>query len=190
MDIKVQLAFNEAAALRLLNWLADENALIIHEYDQAAWREGRRPLPLLYTSGARYEREKIETWSDYLNLLEQGHEDCDALAAARAGELLARGWRALLPPWEDMNDEFLDLWPDYDVRFPGDEGYYAAQRSRPEQIYAEVYLATDSEPGMPGLFHCVVRYWINGVEYRDDPSARLGMNGSSAEVRRGLARVA
>src|SRR5688500_19684237 len=51
-------------------------------------------LPLLYDAGVVYRRELDETWCDFLNMLAQGHEDCDGLAAARAGELLARGWAA------------------------------------------------------------------------------------------------
>lgn len=177
MDITVALAFNEGAALRLLNWLGLENARILRTYDARARRKGERPLPGLYESGVRYEREETELWSDYLNLLIQGHEDCDALAAARVGELRARGWRALRP--RDPNDP---------VRYPGDGGYALARRLRPRSIRSEVMLTTNSEPGKPGLFHCIVRYWIGGREFRDDPSARLGMLGDpdSPEVQQNL----
>ena len=104
MKIAVKLAFDEHAALRLLNWLAQENAILLR---------AQPDLPLLYDSGVRYVREPDETWCDFLNLLAQGHEDCDGLAAARAGELLARGHRALRK---------------------GDEGFELAARSRPASI--------------------------------------------------------
>ena len=134
MDITVALAFNEGAALRLLNWLALENARIFLTYDARARRKRERSLPGLYQSGVRYEREETELWSDYLNLLVQGFEDCDALAAARAGELRARGWKALRP--RDPADP---------VRFPGDGGYRLARRLQSESIRAEVLLTTNSE---------------------------------------------
>jgi hypothetical protein len=145
--IAVRLSFDEQAALRLLNWLARENAILLR---------ARPDLPLLYDAGVVYRRETDETWCDFVNLLAQGHEDCDGLAAARAGELRARGWKALRQ---------------------GDEGFELARRHRPASIPAEVLLTTRTEPGRPGLYHCVVRYPISRRWFRDDPSARLGMNG-------------
>src|SRR5690349_24078774 len=100
MRIAVKLAFDERAALRLLNWLAQENAILLR---------AQPDLPLLYDSGVTYRRELDETWCDFLNMLAQGHEDCDGLAAARAGELVAGGGRALRL---------------------GDDGYAEAQRDR------------------------------------------------------------
>jgi len=177
VDITVALAFDEKAALRLLNWLAKENEREIRIYDRRAAKKGEASLPTLYGSGVRYEVEKVELWSDYINLMIQGFEDCDALAAARAGELMARGWRVMRP--RDPNDP---------VRYPGDGGFATAMRLKPRSIRAEVMLTTDGRPGRPGLYHCIVRYWIGGREYRDDPSARLGMlTGDSAEERAGIA---
>lgn len=147
MKIAVKLAFDEQAALRLLNWLARENAIILR---------AQPDLPLLYDSGVFYQRETDETWCDFLNMLAQGHEDCDGLAAARAGELIARGHNALRP---------------------GDAGFTQAQRLRPATIPAEVMLTTRSRPEAPGLYHCIVRYRVGRSWHRDDPSARLGMNG-------------
>ncbi len=147
MKIAVKLAFDERAALRLLNWLARENAILL---------AAQPDLPLLYDSGVTYRRETDETWCDFLNMLAQGHEDCDGLAAARAGELIARGWKALRP---------------------GDDGHAEAERARPATIEAEVMLTTRSSPDDPGLYHCIVRYRVGGRWLRDDPSARLGMNG-------------
>ena len=159
MKITVKLAFHERAALRLLNWLARENARLLRADPD---------LPNLYESGVVYRREDDETWCDVLHLLAQGHEDCDGLAAARAGELLARGHLAL---------------------GPGDGGFERAQSRRLTSIPAEVMLTTRSPEGEPGLYHCVVRYVIDGTEYRDDPSARLGMHGGriDPEVRRRVA---
>ena len=145
MKISVKLAFDEHAALRLLNWLARENAIILRS---------RPDLPLLYDSGVVYRREADETWCDYLNLLAQGHEDCDGLAAARAGELLARGYRALTHQ---------------------DPGYHTARNFCMATLPAEVLLLTDSDGGQPGQYHCIVRYQVGARWFRDDPSARLGM---------------
>ena len=145
MDIKVALTFNERDAVSLLNWLARCNARLIRDQPK---------LPLLYASRVRYEREEEETWSDYIQLLAQGDEDCDALAAARAGELMARGWTALAPD---------------------DPGYAQARALRLTTIPSEVALTTQVRQGSHGLYHCVVRYVVNGTVWFDDPSARLGM---------------
>ena len=143
MKVCLKMAFAEGAALRLLNWLAKENARIIR---------ARPDLPGLYAAGVRYQREPDEVWCDYLTLLAVGHEDCDGLAAARAGELLARGGKALSPK---------------------DGGYRKGRRLR--SIQAEVLLLTTSGKLQPGQYHCIVRYRVGGKWYRDDPSARLGM---------------
>ena len=159
MNITVALAFSEQDAVSLLNWLARVNARILRE---------NPGLPGLYASGVVYKRETTETWSDYINLLAQGWEDCDSLAAARAGELLARGARALSK---------------------GDGGYKEARRLGLRRIRAEVFLRTRSPPDEPGLYHCLVRYRVGGRWYFDDPSARLGMLDrrlSAAEVQQRL----
>ncbi|MFZ5480637.1 MAG: hypothetical protein ACOZNI_27995 [Myxococcota bacterium] len=145
MNITVALTFNERDAVSLLNWLARCNARLLRE---------RPSLPLLYATSVRYAREEEETWSDYIQLLAQGWEDCDALASARAGELIARGWRALSPR---------------------DPGYTEARAARLESIPAEVALTTHVREGGHGLYHCIVRYVVNGSVWFDDPSARLGM---------------
>ena len=80
MKIAVKLAFHEGAAVRLLNWLAQENAILLR---------AQPDLPLLYDSGVTYRRETDETWCDYLNMLAQGHEDCDGLSAAPSGSARA-----------------------------------------------------------------------------------------------------
>lgn len=153
MDITVRLSFSEQAALRLLNWLAQENAHL---------RRAQPDLPQLYDSGVVYRPEADERWSDWLYTLVQGEEDCDSLAAARAGELQALGWRALRE---------------------GDGGYAEALRLRPDTLPAEVYLTTQTPRGRTGLYHCLVRYPVGGVWFSDDPSARLGMNGRRIDPR-------
>ena len=161
MKIVLAFAFTEPDAVRLLNWLAGVNARIFR---------AQPDLPGLYASGVEYRRETEETWSDYLTLLLQGWEDCDALSAARAGELRARGWRALAP------DE---------------PGYAQARRDRLGRIRAEVFLRTRNPPGVPGLYHCLVRYRVGRRWHVDDPSARLGMLGrklTAAQVQARLAR--
>ena len=159
MDIKVALTFNERDAVSLLNWLARCNARLIRDQPK---------LPRLYDSRVRYEREEEETWSDYIQLLAQGNEDCDALAAARAGELIARGWTALSPL---------------------DPGYAQAKASRLTTIPSEVALTTQVRPGSHGLYHCVVRYVVNGTVWFDDPSARLGMLEERLDGRQCHARI-
>lgn len=145
MDITIALTFHEDEAVSLLNWLARSNARQIRL---------RPSLPLLYETSVVYGREAVETWSDYIQLLAAGWEDCDALAAARAGELLARGWRALSPQ---------------------DPGYTEARAAGLTSIPAEVALTTQLRPGEHGLYHCIVRYVVAGKVWYDDPSARLGM---------------
>jgi len=141
MDIVVRLAFHETALVRVLHGLALENARILRT---------RPELPLLYDSHVVYQREDIETWCDVVYTLDQGHEDCDGLAAYRVGELRARGVAAVQL---------------------GDPGYQPGLRGRVE---AEVMLTAESAR----LYHCVARYRINrGPWLVDDPSARLGMGG-------------
>lgn len=152
MDIKHRvLRLTEGYAVASLQALALHNAEVL---------VGMPGLPFLYDSGVVYRRELEELWSDYPTLLKAGHEDCDALAAARAGELMARGWRALAP---------------------GDGGYEAARRLRPARIAAEVMLTTRVPKGQRGMYHCIVRYRVGKRVYRDDPSARLGMFGGKVD---------
>lgn len=151
MQIMLRMDFAELGVLRILQALAEHNAALIRL---------RPELPLLYDSCVVYKPEADETFSDYLHMLKVGQEDCDALAAARSGELLARGWRALRA---------------------GEGGFKVAMSRRPTSIPAQVMLTTRTRLGQSGLYHCIVRYWIEGVEYRDDPSARLGMNGRQVD---------
>lgn len=150
MRIAVELAFDEFGAVRLLNWLARENAQIYRSEPDLAG---------LYESGVRYEREKEETWSDVINMYLAGHEDCDALSAARAGELMARGYRALNPRL-------------------GDHGAALARKLNLKRIPAQAVIRTRTDRGQPGgLYHCIVKYQVGDRIYYDDPSARLGMYG-------------
>lgn len=133
--------------MALCNWLSAVNASLMMAGPE---------LPLLYDAGIIYQRESAEHFRDVVNMYRAGFEDCDSLAPARAGELIARGWRAMRK---------------------GDAGYDAAMRSRPSNIEAVCFFTTRDDPDDPGpkLYHVEVAYWINGVRYEDDPSARLGM---------------
>lgn len=158
MDITVELAFDEGGALRLLNWLAHE--------DKRIYRM-RPDLPGLYASGVRYHPdqdgsgEAKERFADVLNMYLKGHEDCDSLAAARAGELMARGWRALDPS-------------------RGDYGAKTARRLRLNSVPAKVILRTRVDPGQSGMYHCLVKYRVLNRVFYDDPSIRLGMRTNGA----------
>jgi hypothetical protein len=145
LSIEVRVTKSEKGLVELLNWLARHNARLLRE---------RPDLPLLYESGVRYQRESTEVWSDYLATLEQGHEDCDALAAARAGELMAWGARAMTEV---------------------DGGFARARRLGLRTVPAWVELHTRGPKGGANLYHCVVIYQVGDTFYRDDPSARLGM---------------
>ncbi len=151
LPIELRVTKSEIAFVELLNWLARHNERLLLE---------RPDLPGLYESGVVYERETTEVWCDYLSMLEQGHEDCDGLAAARAGELRARGHFAMSPE---------------------DGGFALSQHTRPDGIDAWVVLRTKGERGSPNLYHCLVLYrlWDPSLRawtwWRDDPSARLGM---------------
>lgn len=145
IPILVKVTKTEQGLVELLNWLARHNARLLRE---------RPDLPLLYESGVRYQREFPEVWCDYLAMLDQGHEDCDGLASARAGELMAWGWEAMSPE---------------------DGGYHLARSLELETIPAWVLLRTSGQHGTPSMYHCVVLYKVGNTWWRDDPSARLGM---------------
>lgn len=150
MDFIVRLAFDEEAATRLLNFLAREGAreLLVRAMQG-------RPLPLLYESGVRYQREGLpEIFCDPINAYMQGHEDCDGLSVWRVAELMAWGWRALKP---------------------GDSGYEEAAARRLRHIPAEVVIRTRAGKFENGMYHCIPRYRIGDWIHWDDPSARLGM---------------
>jgi len=145
LSIDVRMTKSESGFVELLNLLARHNARLLLE---------RQDLPFLYDSGVFYQREQRETWCDFLAMLEQGWEDCDGLAAARAGELMAWGADALTPI---------------------DGGHDQALRLGLESIPAWVLLRTKGLKGERNLYHCVVLYKVGDTFWRDDPSARLGM---------------
>lgn len=147
MHVGVLIVWTERDALGLNNWLVAHNARQLVE---------RPDLPLLYDSGVVYRREPEELWSDVINTLTAGHEDCDALGAWRAAEVLARGVDAIRP---------------------GDPGYELAQRLKPRNIRAETMFTARHRKGKVGGYHCVARYRIGKTWFVDDPSARLGMRG-------------
>ncbi len=81
---------------------------------RSAKRKGK-PLPSLYESGVRYEREPwppgVEEFADIVTILKRGWGDCDDLCAARVAELQEQGepadcriyWRrkCTCGAWED-----------------------------------------------------------------------------------------
>ena len=81
----------------LLLTLDDNYALPVCEINTAVARHNakrirQKNLPKLYTSGIVYETEgSPELWWDAEEELLQGHDDCEGLAAYRAGELINQG---------------------------------------------------------------------------------------------------
>lgn len=151
MNIMVQLGQNESAdrrngrVLRLLNWMVRENEDYLRRTPDA---------PLLYSRDpngrpvCRYQRESFETWSTIPACLAQGWEDCDSLAAWRAAELRTWGGRALEP---------------------GCRAYRHARHA--PHLRAQAFLRTKNHQ----IYHCLVRFLVDGTWHYDDPSLRLGM---------------
>lgn len=84
----------------MLLTLDDDEALPVREVNTAiarhnAYRIKKKGLPGIYESGVRYKVEGLpELWWDAEQILSAGHDDCEGLAAYRAGELLAQGIQA------------------------------------------------------------------------------------------------
>lgn len=150
--IRLELATLDARTVAtVLTGIANHNA---------RWLARHVATPLLYDSGVRYVEERRERWADLPTILasiERG-EDCDSLAAWRAGELVARGAQALRP---------------------GEPGHDDAIRLALPSIRAQVSVAV-TDPGPP-LLHAFVTYEVDGRVYHDDPSTRLGMWGRVAD---------
>ena len=81
MRIALKLAFDERAAVRLLNWLARENVALL---------KARPDIPLLYESGVIYRRERDETWSDAINTLASEVDAVTSAPDAHTAEFLGR----------------------------------------------------------------------------------------------------
>lgn len=69
---------------------------VVVQANQYAMREARRkgkPLPPLYSSGVRYQREpwRHEEFADVLTVLKRGWGDCDDLVPIRVAELREAG---------------------------------------------------------------------------------------------------
>ena len=85
---------------RILLTIDDDQALAVREIgDEIAKHNARRiktlGLPKLYESGVRYRTEHSpEQWLDAEAILAQGNDDCEGLAAYRAGELINAGYDA------------------------------------------------------------------------------------------------
>ena len=78
----------------------DRKGLPVREFGDAIARHNARRIrimgyPGIYESGVYYQTEgSPELWWDVDEILAQGHDDCEGLAAYRAGELLLRGHKA------------------------------------------------------------------------------------------------
>lgn len=144
MNIFCEVPDHPRAWLHLLHAIAAANAEIL---------AGNPRFPLLYRAPVVYQNEQGEVWRTADKVLREGVEDCDGLACWRAGELMARGYRAV---------------------FPFEKAYPLAQRLRPARISARpVLLRMDA-----GLYHCITVYELGGETFVDDPSQRLGMHGT------------
>lgn len=80
---------------RMLLTIDDDYALPVREINTCiahhnARRILKKGLPRLYKSGVVYQNEgSPELWWDCEEILRNGHDDCEGLAAYRAGELMA-----------------------------------------------------------------------------------------------------
>lgn len=143
---------------RLLVAIDDDQAQPVCEINTAialhnARRIKAKGLPPLYKSGVRYKTEgSPELWWDAEEILAHGHDDCEGLAAYRAGELINQGYDARV---------YTRL-----VQRPSKEmGGSGKKGGRLFHAITRVYTGPDGEP-------LRTRY---GTPVYDDPSARLGM---------------
>lgn len=142
---------------RMVLAIDDDMARPVREVNQAiarhnAQRIKSQGLPPLYKSGVRYETEgSPELWWDAEEILAQGHDDCEGLAAYRAGELMLQGYDARV-------HTRLVQHPSTEMGGSGKKGgrlFHAVTR-----IHA----------GPNGVVQ-----GMNGIPVYDDPSMRLGM---------------
>lgn len=143
MQATIEMTQDPESWLAVFNAIARDNVVLV--------RDGH--VPPLYGSGVRYKQEPRENWITAVRVHAQGHGDCEDLAAWRAAELIAFGWRAMLP---------------------SQPGYAAARSRHLNSIEAEVVLTKEGDR----LYHAITRYRVGTTWYYDDPSERLGMLGS------------
>ena len=143
---------------RMLIAIDDDQAQPVCEINTAialhnARRIKQKNLPPLYKSGVRYKTEgSPELWWDAEEILAHGHDDCEGLAAYRAGELINQGYDARV---------YTRL-----VQKPSTEmGGSGKKGGRLFHAITRVYSGPDGEP-------LRTKY---GTPVYDDPSARLGM---------------
>ena len=154
MKIAVKLAFDERAALRLLNWLAHENALILRS---------RPDLPLLYDVGRHLPSG---AGRDLVRLPEPARPGPRGLRRTRCRPRRRADRPRLAGPR---------------ARRPGLR--HRVELRDGVSLPAEVVLLTDSDGSAPGQYHCVVRYRVGDRWFRDDPSAQAGDAPAGAELR-------
>lgn len=141
---------------RMVLVIDDDKALPVREVNDAIARHNARRireknLPPLYRSGVRYQSEgSPELWWDAEEILRNGHDDCEGLAAYRAGELINRGYDARV---------YTRL-----VQMPSKEMGGSGKGGRLFHAVTGIY-GPDGE----------IRRDERGVQMIDDPSHRLGM---------------
>lgn len=135
----------------------DNEALPVREINTAIARHNARRireknLPPLYKSGVKYKTEgSPELWWDAEEILAHGHDDCEGLAAYRAGELINLGYDARV---------YTRL-----VQKPTKAMGGSGKGGRLFHAVTRAYTGPDGAPLLAQ----------DGTPVYDDPSARLGM---------------
>lgn len=142
---------------RMVLTIDDDTALPVREVNNAIARHNARRiklkgLPPLYRSGVKYKTEgSPELWWDAEEILRNGHDDCEGLAAYRAGELINRGYDA------QVYTRLVKV-PDKAMGGSGQKG-------------GRLFHAVTAVFGPDGQ----IKRDRSGTAMVDDPSARLGM---------------
>ncbi len=144
----------------------DNTATPVREINQAiAFHNANRivtqGLPPLYESGVRYKVEGTpELWWDFEEQLRTGHDDCEGLAATRAGELMLEGYdaqvhtRLIQKPAASMGGR------------PGGRLFHAVTQVRGKW-----------DSGVYGVGNYIPIRAEDGTFPTDDPSAMIGYRG-------------
>lgn len=131
------------------------------------WTSDAVIIPPLYLSGVRYREEPPghEDWIDAPGVLQQGHADCEDLAAWRAAELRVAG--RMDPTGRLAALGYCDVEPVI-------KWQWIPRELLERQGYPKDKLPRDGV----WLVHCVVRWPDGRIE---DPSKILGMGGEYTE---------
>lgn len=103
---------------RAITWLMLGLSLVNRD-----WYLANPSAPRLFTSKVVYRPETTENWQDWPTLLATGAGDCEDLACARIGELMAQGINALpFITWRQRRGgtvyHALVRWPDGKIEDP------------------------------------------------------------------------